>query len=106
MRVVYLTDRALEIVKRLMLVYPEGPLFRNSDGEPWTEVVIATNPTLEGEATAMYIAERVAGQRGEADRHGYRAGAAEHRHGEGGEGDIGLRLGGGAFPLVGRGEPG
>jgi integrase len=36
MRVVYLTDRALEIVKRLMFAYPAGPLFRNSDGEPWT----------------------------------------------------------------------
>jgi recombination protein RecR len=28
-------------------------------GEPFEEVVIATNPTLEGEATAMYIAERL-----------------------------------------------
>ena len=36
MRVVYLTDRALEIVKRLMLAHSEGPLFRNSAGEPWT----------------------------------------------------------------------
>ena len=35
-RVVYLTDPALEIVRRLMLVHPEGPLFRNSRGEPWT----------------------------------------------------------------------
>lgn len=36
MRVVYLTDVALEIVKRLMLAHPEGPLFRNSVGRPWT----------------------------------------------------------------------
>ena len=36
MRVVYLTDRALDIVKRLMLTYPKGPLFRNSEGQPWT----------------------------------------------------------------------
>ncbi len=28
-------------------------------GEPLEEVVIATNPTLEGEATAMYLAERL-----------------------------------------------
>jgi recombination protein RecR len=28
-------------------------------GEPFEEVVIATNPTLEGEATAMYLAERL-----------------------------------------------
>ena len=26
-------------------------------GEPYEEVVLATNPTLEGEATAMYLAE-------------------------------------------------
>jgi recombination protein RecR len=29
------------------------------DGERLEEVVIATNPTLEGEATAMYLAERL-----------------------------------------------
>ncbi len=27
--------------------------------EPYAEVVLATNPTLEGEATAMYLAERL-----------------------------------------------
>ena len=31
---------------------------------PSSEVVLATNPTLEGEATAMYIAERLSGQVG------------------------------------------
>jgi len=35
-RVVYLTDEALAITKRLMLVHPEGPIFRNSNGRPWT----------------------------------------------------------------------
>ena len=30
------------------------------DGEPYVEVIMATNPTLEGEATAMYLAERLA----------------------------------------------
>jgi len=30
-------------------------------GEPYEEVVLATNPTLEGEATAMYLAERLGG---------------------------------------------
>jgi recombination protein RecR len=30
-------------------------------GEPYEEVVLATNPTLEGEATAMYLAERLQG---------------------------------------------
>jgi recombination protein RecR len=31
------------------------------DGAPLVEVIIATNPTLEGEATAMYLAERLEG---------------------------------------------
>ena len=30
-----------------------------ADGEPFDEVILATNPTLEGEATAMYLAERL-----------------------------------------------
>ncbi|HUQ78693.1 MAG TPA: recombination mediator RecR [Patescibacteria group bacterium] len=29
-------------------------------GTPYVEVILATNPTLEGEATAMYLAERLA----------------------------------------------
>ena len=35
LRVVYLTDRALAIVKRLMIAHPVGPLFRNSEGGAW-----------------------------------------------------------------------
>lgn len=35
-RVVYLSDRAFAITRRLMLAHPEGPLFRNIDGRPWT----------------------------------------------------------------------
>jgi len=31
------------------------------DGTPFEEVILATNPTLEGEATAMYLAERLEG---------------------------------------------
>jgi hypothetical protein len=31
-RVVYLTDRAIEITRRLMARHPEGPLFRNTGG--------------------------------------------------------------------------
>jgi recombination protein RecR len=34
---------------------------RCTEGDPYEEVVLATNPTLEGEATAMYLAERLAG---------------------------------------------
>jgi len=33
---------------------------RCAEGDPITEVILATNPTLEGEATAMYLAERLA----------------------------------------------
>lgn len=32
-----------------------------AEGLPFEEVIIATNPTLEGEATSMYLAERLAG---------------------------------------------
>ena len=34
---------------------------RCREGEPYEEIVLATNPTLEGEATAMYLAERLGG---------------------------------------------
>jgi recombination protein RecR len=37
-------------------------------GEQFEEVVIATNPTLEGEATAMYLAERLDGVVGSVTR--------------------------------------
>ena len=35
-RVVLLNDKALALCQRLALKHPEGPLFRNSDGAPWT----------------------------------------------------------------------
>ncbi len=35
-RIVYLTDTALAITRRLMDLYPSGPLFRNTDGLRWT----------------------------------------------------------------------
>jgi recombination protein RecR len=37
-------------------------------GEPLEEVILATNPTLEGEATAMYLAERLEGSVGVVSR--------------------------------------
>jgi recombination protein RecR len=37
-------------------------------GAPIAEVILATNPTLEGEATAMYLAERLAGHVGSITR--------------------------------------
>jgi recombination protein RecR len=38
------------------------------DGTPLVEVILATNPTLEGEATAMYLAERLEGTVGTVSR--------------------------------------
>ena len=37
-------------------------------GEPLAEVILATNPSLEGDATAMYLAERLAGHVGSITR--------------------------------------
>ncbi len=34
------------------------------EGQPFDEVILATNPTLEGEATAMFLAERLDGHVG------------------------------------------
>ena len=39
-----------------------------TDSTPFTEVILATNPTLEGEATAMYLDERLAGKVGSVTR--------------------------------------
>lgn len=35
-RIVYMTERAEEIVSRRMREFPQGPLFRNTHGTPWT----------------------------------------------------------------------
>ena len=40
----------------------------NRAGSPFAEVILATNPTLEGEATAMYLAERLEGMVGSVTR--------------------------------------
>ena len=39
-----------------------------ADGQPFVEVILATNPTLEGEATALYLAERLDGHVGTVTR--------------------------------------
>jgi integrase len=39
-RIVYLTDRAAAITRRLVEQYPTGKLFRNADGEPWDKDAI------------------------------------------------------------------
>lgn len=40
-RTVHLGDVAYEICKRLAAKYPEGPIFRNRYGKPWTENAVA-----------------------------------------------------------------
>lgn len=35
-RIVYLTDEALRITKKLLLEHPSGKLFRNTNGKPWS----------------------------------------------------------------------
>jgi len=39
-----------------------------AEGHPLDEVILATNPTLEGEATAMYLNERLVGRVGSVTR--------------------------------------
>jgi recombination protein RecR len=39
-----------------------------AQGTPFVEVILATNPTLEGEATAMYLDERLGGKVGSVTR--------------------------------------
>ena len=47
-----------------------APTRRSATATPFEEVILATNPTLEGEATAMYLAERLeaVGRRRQPDR--------------------------------------
>jgi integrase len=40
-RVVHLTDAMLELCRRLMPLWPEGPILRNSKGRPWTRNAMA-----------------------------------------------------------------
>jgi integrase len=39
-RIVYLTESALAITRRLMLKHPHGPIFRNAEGNPWTPYAV------------------------------------------------------------------
>lgn len=39
-RIIYLTDSAWEITERLALKYPEGVIFRNTRGRPWTAYAV------------------------------------------------------------------
>ena len=39
-RVVYLSDEAMALVRELSARHPTGPIFRNTDGKPWTRYAI------------------------------------------------------------------
>lgn len=39
-RIVYLSERVLQLVQELMKAHPTGPLFRNEDGEPWSAMAV------------------------------------------------------------------
>jgi integrase len=39
-RIVYLTERAAGITRRLAAAHPTGPIFRNADGQPWDKNAI------------------------------------------------------------------
>ncbi len=39
-RIIYLCPEALELTKKLLAEHPEGPIFRNSRGKPWTRNAI------------------------------------------------------------------
>ena len=39
-RIVYLSAAAVEITRRRMALFPTGPLFRNSEGRPWTTAAV------------------------------------------------------------------
>jgi integrase len=41
-RVIYLHGPALEVVTRLLATRPEGKLFRNSRGKPWTKYAVCS----------------------------------------------------------------
>jgi integrase len=41
-RIIYLTETAAEIVARRSKLYPEGPIFRNSEGRPWLRKTLSS----------------------------------------------------------------
>lgn len=60
-RVVNLTDAALEICRRRAKEFPEGKLFRNSDGTPWTPFAVncrferLKKPEKLGQKLCLYL---------------------------------------------------
>ena len=54
-RIVYLTDKAMEITRRLIVQHPTGNLFRNRRGNPWTADTV--NSAVDRIRTRMGKAE-------------------------------------------------
>lgn len=55
-RVVYLSEAALDITKRLMKENPTGPLFRNQAGNPWDRWLVASALDHMRKAAAKAVA--------------------------------------------------
>lgn len=55
-RVVYLTDAAMEISESLAKRFPKGPMFRNRSGRPWTTDAINCGLARIGERTGRKFA--------------------------------------------------
>lgn len=62
-RIVYLTDDALAITRRLVLRYPMGPLFRNIKGEAWSTDAVNCAFTRLQIRIGRRMFERTAGKR-------------------------------------------
>jgi site-specific recombinase XerD len=54
-RIIYLAYNAESIIRRLMAKSPSGPIFRNSDGQPWTpDAVNCAFGRLKKKLNALY----------------------------------------------------
>jgi integrase len=48
-RTIYLVEPVLELMRKLVARYPEGPLFRNRIGKPWTRQALTARFRTLGE---------------------------------------------------------
>ncbi|HKI37661.1 MAG TPA: tyrosine-type recombinase/integrase [Gemmataceae bacterium] len=52
-RTVYLVEPVLELMRKLVACYPEGPLFRNRIGQPWTRQALTARFRKLGETLGI-----------------------------------------------------
>ena len=52
-RVIFLTEKACAICRRLILKHPDGPIFRNQRGKPWNKNSIKCRFTRIGKKLGM-----------------------------------------------------